>query len=319
MLGQLPIECTTPASVFEKVGVNYAGPFYIKYGLIHKPTIVKAYVCVFVSLKIKAIHLELVSDLTSEAFIACLRHFIARRGKPSLIWSDHGTNFIGADQELKEFLELLQFQKTQGIISEFCSTQGGNFIPEHALHFGGLWEAAVKSMKAHQKRVVATVKLTFEELTTVLTQVEACLNSRPLVSLTCDDDGVDVLTPGHFLIGRPLESLPDPAFSYCSVSLLRRWHLYQNLVHHFWQRWSSDYLSSLRKFTKWYHPSRNASVGDIVILQKDGIVPAKWPLAKVTEVHTGKDGLVRIVTVKTQNGIYKRPIHKIALLLSNEN
>ena len=321
MLGQLPIERTTPDSIFERVGVDYAGPFYVKYGFVRKPTIVKAYACVFVSLIVKAVHLELVSDLTSEAFIACLRRFVARRGKPSLIWSDHGTNFVGADRELKEFLEFLQHQKTQGTISEFCSTQGiqWKFIPEHAPHFGGLWEAAVKSMKTHLKRVVANVKLTFEELTTVLTQVEACLNSRPLVPLPCDDDGVDILTPGHFLIGRPLESLPDPAFSYRSVSLLRRWHLCQNLVRHFWQRWSSDYLSSLRKFTKWHHPSRNASIGDIIILQEDTIVPAKWPLAKVTEVHTGKDGLVRVVTVKTQNGTYKRPVHKIALLLPNEN
>ena len=203
MLGQLPIERTTPDSIFEGVGVDYAGPFYVKYGFVRKPTIVKAYACVFVSLTVKAVHLELVSDLTSEAFIACLRCFVARCGKPSLIWSDHGTNFVGADRELKEFLEFLQHQRTQGTISEFCSTQGiqWKFIPEHAPHFGGLWEAAVKSMKTHLKHVVANVKLTFEELTTVLTQVEACLNSRLLVPLPCDDDGVDILTPGHFLIG----------------------------------------------------------------------------------------------------------------------
>ena len=321
MLGQLPIERTTPDSVFEKVGVDYAGPFYIKYGFVRKPTIVKAYACIFVSLSVKAVHLELVSDLTSEAFIACLRRFVARRGKPSLIWSDHGTNFVGADRELKEFVDFLEHQKTQGNISKFCSTQSieWRFIPEHAPHFGGLWEAAVKSMKTHLKRIVSNVKLTFEEFATILSQIEACLNSRPLVPLSCDDDGVDALTPGHFLTGRPLKSLPDPAFSYRSVSLLRRWHLCQNLVRHFWQRWSSEYLSSLRKFTKWHHPSRNASVGDIVILQEDGLVPAKWPLAKVIQVHKGRDGLVRVVTVKTQTGVYKRPVHKVALLLPIEN
>ena len=321
MLGQLPIERTTPDSVFEKVGIDYAGPFYIKYGSVRKPTIVKGYVCIFVSLSVKAVHLELVSDLTSEAFIACLRRFVARRGKPSLIWSDHGTNFVGANRELKEFVEFLEHQKTQGIISEFCSTHNieWRFIPERAPHFGGLWEAAVRSMKAHLKRVVAEAKLTFEEFMTVLTQIEACLNSRPLTSLSCDDDAVCALTPGHFLIGRPLESLPDPAFSYRSISLLRRWHLCQNLVRHFWRRWSSEYLSSLRKFTKWHYPSRNASVGDVVVLQEDGLVPAKWPLAKIVQVHKGKDDLVRVVTVKTHTGTYKRPIHKLALLLPTES
>ena len=130
----------------------------------------------------KAVHLELVSDLTSEAFIACLRRFVARRGKPSLIWCDHGTNFVGEKRKLKKFFEFLGQQKTQGIISEFCSTQNleWRFIPEHAPHFGGLWEAAAKSMKTHLKCVVATVKLTFEEFVTVLTQIEACLNSSPL-------------------------------------------------------------------------------------------------------------------------------------------
>ena len=96
MLGQLPIERITPRPVFDQTGVDYAGPVYIKYGYVRKPTVIKAYVCVFVSLSVKAVHLELVSDLTSEAFIATLRKFISCRGKPSLIWSDNGTNFVGA-------------------------------------------------------------------------------------------------------------------------------------------------------------------------------------------------------------------------------
>ena len=97
MMGQLPIERVTPGSVFKKVGVDYAGPLKIKYGMVRKPVIVKAYVCVFVSLSVKAVHLEAVSDLTSEAFLATLRRFIAHRGYPSLIWSDNGTNFVGAN------------------------------------------------------------------------------------------------------------------------------------------------------------------------------------------------------------------------------
>ncbi len=150
-MGNLPPERITPDHLFDNVGIDYAGPFYTKYGYVRKPTIVKSYVCVFVSLSTKAVHLELVSDLTSEAFVSCLRRFVARRGKPSVIMSDHGTNFVGADRELKEFYDFIQLQKT---VSEFCSLNRiqWNYIPERAPHFGGLWESAVKSMKSHLKR-----------------------------------------------------------------------------------------------------------------------------------------------------------------------
>ena len=117
-----------------------------------------------------------------------------------MIWSDHGTNFVDA----------------------VCL-------------LSGLWEAAVKSNKTHSTRTIVNAKFTFEELTTVLTQIEACLNSRPLASLPSDDDGIEGLTPGHFLIGWPIEALPDPSFLYRTFSFLHQWQLCQNLVHHFWQ------------------------------------------------------------------------------------
>ena len=173
MLGQL-LERVTPDLLFDKVDVDYAGPFYIKYGHVRKPTVVKTYASVFVSLSVKAVHLELVSELTTEAFLAWHR-----------------------------------------------------------------W--------------------------------------------------------------------------------LHRWHLCQAFVHHFWQRWSSEYITSLKRYTKWYHPSRNICVGDIVILQEDNLIPTKWPLARVFKVHAGKDDLVQVVTVKTSSGTYMRPISKIALLLSSQD
>ena len=133
-----------------------------------------------------------------------------------------------------------------------------------------------------------------------------------------DDDGVEVLTPGHFLIGHPICALPDPASSFRPITMLRRWDLCQNLVRHFWKRWSSEYLTSLNKFTKWHYSTRNLQVGDLVVLQDDGMVPTKWPLARVAEVHSGKDGVVRVATVRTTKGSYKRPVNKLALLLASD-
>ena len=253
MMGQLSLVHVTPGPVFEKVGVDYAVLFLVNNGKVQMLTLVKAYMCVFISLTMKAVHLEAVSDLTSEAFIAALRHLIAHRGHLFLISSDNGTNFVGANRQLKELYDFLAQQKTEGIIADFCTARNEEwcFISEHGPNFGGLWEAAVKSAKSHLRRIMGPIKFTFEELTTILAQVEACLNSRPLVSAsTSDDDGIEVLTPGHFLVRQTLCALPDPFFSFHSTSLLRRWDLFQNLVRHFWPRWSSEYLSTLNKFNK---------------------------------------------------------------------
>lgn len=318
VMGQLPIERLTPGPIFDKTGLDYAGPILIKYGHVRKPVIVKAYVCVFVSLTVKAVHLEAVSDLTSEAFIACLRRFIARRGYPSLLWSDHGTNFVGAQREIKELLVFLEKQSTQRIVSEFCSAHNieWRFIPQRSPHFGGIWEAAVKSFKGHLRRVVGDVKLTYEEASTVLAQIECCLNSRPLVPIGNSDD-LEVLTPGHFLIGQPLVALPDPAITYqSSSSLLKRWHLCQNVVRHFWQRWYHEYLSTLQSNYKWKSPVRDMSVGDVVMLNEEEMIPTKWPIARVVKVYPGKDGVVRVVDIKTAKGsVYRRPVHKLARLI----
>ena len=175
-------------------------------------------------------------------------------------------------------------------------------------------------MKIHLRRVVSTHKLTFKEFTTILTQIESCLNSRPLVPLQCDEDGIEALTPGHFLSSEPPESIPDPAFSNRTLSLLRHWYLCQlspcspllaEMVHRV-------HLLT-QTLHQWHHPTSNVQVGDIVILQEDNMVPTKWPLAKVIQTHTGKDGLVGVVTIKTATRTYKRPVTKIALLLPSDS
>ena len=177
----------------------------------------------------------------------------------------------------------------------------------------------MKTMKRHLRRIVSDVKLTFEELSTVLAQIEACMNSRPIAPLPSEDDALEPLTPGHFLIGKAIESLPDPSTSFRPLSTLRRWHLCQNITRHFWARWSKEYLINLKKINKWKFPSRNIAVGDIVVLQEDNLVPSKWQLAKIVEVHPGRDGLVRVATIRTCSGTYKRPVTKLVLLLPVSN
>lgn len=176
----------------------------------------------------KAVHLELVCDLSTDAFIAALRRFIARRGIPAEIQSDNGTNFQGAKKKLTDLHHIFNTKPNQRAIINECSSKGisWRFIPPRAPNFGGLWEAAVKTAKSSLAKTIGCHQLSYEDMVTVLYQIEANMNSRPLTPLSDDPTELDVLTPGHFLIGEPLLSLPDP--DYTTVPINRLQH-YQRL------------------------------------------------------------------------------------------
>lgn len=181
----------------------------------------KAYFALFVCMATKAIHLELVSDLTTDAFIAALRRFTSRRGKCANIYSDNKTNFHGARRCLTEMHKLCLNQAHNDLITYTLAKDGINwhFIPPSAPHFGGLWEAGVKSVKLHLRRVVGESILTFEEMYTLFTQIESILNSRPL-----SDSDLNPLTPSHFLIGQPLTVIPEPSYSDTPINRLSHWN-----------------------------------------------------------------------------------------------
>ena len=217
-------------------------------------------------------------------------------------------NFYSNESPMKSY---------QGV-SDFCSTQGiqWDFTPEHAPHFSRLWESAVKSLKTQLHWVIGISKLNFKEVATVLTQIEACLNNHPLgVIPHYNDEGIEVLTHGHFLIGHPIEAIPNHDFSYSPISLLCCWYLCEALVQHFWKRWQEEYLTSLRRFSKWCKPNKNLEIGDITVLREDNTMPTHWPVTRITEVHKGQDGLVRVVKLQIKSGVYTRPVTKVSLLL----
>ena len=163
--------------------------------------------------------------------------------------------------------------------------------------------------------VMATLRKGGELTGSPLLSLHPCLNSRPLTPLPDAEDGMEVRTPGHFLVGGPLEAIPDQSSLVRPLSLLRRWLLCQTLVRHFWQRWSDQYLGQMQRFPKWNRPSRNLGVGDIVCVRGEQTSPVKWPLARVVKVNVGNDGKVRVVTIQTSKGTYKRPIIKLVPLL----
>ncbi|XP_053691589.1 uncharacterized protein LOC128740104 [Sabethes cyaneus] len=223
-----------PSPPFAITGVDYASPFWIKQGS-RRPTLTKAYVAVFVCMETKAVLLEVVSDLSTDAFLASLRRLIARRGRIHELHSDNATNFRGANHELNSLYQQFQNQQAVNAIESFCRSRESewHFIPPDAPEFGGLWEAAVKSCKTHLKRVVGNVKLTFEELSTVMAQIEAVLNSRPLFAISNDPADPRVITPADYFIGRPLTAPAEPSLEDVKVSRLARWQHLQLLREHF--------------------------------------------------------------------------------------
>ncbi|XP_029680155.1 uncharacterized protein LOC115245812 [Formica exsecta] len=188
------------------------------------------------------------------------------------------------------------------------------FNPPAAPHFGGKWEAAVKSVKHHLRRTIGETALTYEELTTLLVQIEAVLNSRPLCPLSDDPEDLATLTPGHFIIGAAPTTIPEPSLTSVPLTRLSRWQLIQQQLQHFWSRWSAECLQRQLAISKWHHPSTQIKVGSLVLLTDERFPPSKWPLARVTQLHLGSDGLCRVVTLKTATTELKRPITKLAVL-----
>ena len=303
-MGDLPSFRISQLKCFSHVALDYAGPLKITMGKYRGAKVTKAYICLFVCCAVKAIHLELVSDLTTEAFIAALRRFVARRGTCVQIISDCGSNFVGAIRQLQELSRTA---------SENLNIKWHLNSPSSP-HLNGLAEAGVKSVKTQLFRVIGEQVLTYEELYTLLTQIEASLNSRPISEMSPDPNDLQPLTPGHFLTLEPLNSCPDPDLSTLKLNTLNRWQLIQRLHADFWKRWKSEYLNTLQQRNKWADPSTEVSLNALVIIKDETKSPLHWLLGRIIALHPGKDNHVRVVTVRTKDGILKRPIVKLCPL-----
>lgn len=314
LMGDLPeARVNRTVRAFIHTGVDYAGPIAIRTapGRGHKSQ--KAYIAVFVCLTTKAIHLELVSDYSSTTFIAAYHRFVSRRGLPKSMYSDNGTTFHGADRELSE-AHAKAIRNSD--FRDRLATDGTawHFLPPASPHFGGLWEAGVRSVKHHLKRCIGLHTFTFEEMTTLLCRIEACLNSRPIAPISDSLDDYNALTPGHFLVGTALIAPATPSVLDLSENRLSRWQTIQRITEVFWRSWSSDYLHALQQRPKWRVIQRLANVGQVVLVRNPLSPPSQWELGRIIACHPGDDGLTRVVTVKTCRSEYKRPIVKLCFL-----
>lgn len=269
----------------------------------------------FVCFSTKAIHLEATSEISTQAFLAAFARFFSRRGTPRALFSDNGTAFVGASNIFSRDQANFLSQVKRNLLSHHVyQTIEWHFIPPGAPHMGGLWEAGVKSFKTHLKKITDAQNFTFEEFTTMLTRIEACLNSRPLSPMSDNPNEICALTPGHFIIGAPLLSPPEPELSCQSPSYINRWQKLKVLHHHFACRWKEEYLKEMHKRIKWKYPQRNFSIGDLVIIRQDKLPPNEWRLGRIEKVFPGHDNNVRVAEIRTSTGVIRRPIVKLVLL-----
>ncbi|KAL9975369.1 hypothetical protein ACROYT_G012524 [Oculina patagonica] len=292
---------------FSKVGVDFAGPLYVKNIYESKGEMFKCYIALFTCASTRAIHVELVPDLTASSFLRVLKRFFFRRGLPNLFISDNGKTF--KDGKVKKFVLNLNID--------------WKFNVPTASWWGGFFEICVKLVKRCLKKVLGNAKLSYEELETVLIETEGVLNSRPL-TYVYDELSEGPLTPSHLVIGRRLLD-QSPVVTAPMNTLARRERYLNNLLDHFRNRWKEEYLTGIREYQKLKggEPRRAIQVGDIVHIYADKKPRQQWRLGKVEKLLRGRDNVARAAEVVTVDNslnktLLKRPIQKLYPLEVNE-
>jgi hypothetical protein len=306
-LPQFRLEPYKPS--FSYCGIDLFGPLLVKWG---RSGTAKRWGCLFTCLTTRAVYLDIVPSLSTQDFILLLRQFISRRGPPEEIRTDNGTNFTGAERELREAIG----EWNQKTIQEELQQKGIRWLfqPPTAAHMSGVWERLVQTSKRHLKALSGDRLMTEYGLRTLFAEVEAIMNGRPLCPVSEDPKDFESLTPNHFLMHRKVTGLPPGIFVKEDYLLTKEWKKIQYLLDLYWQRWLKEYLPGLQNREKWRKERRNVRVGDLVLLVEDGVKRGQWPSGRVTKVMAGADNLVRSAIVKTPTSELHRPITKICLL-----
>ena len=258
----------------------------------------------------RAVHLEVAYSLDTDSCINALRRFVCRRGQVTTMRSDNGTNFVGAERELREALTSLDHNKIQSTMAQ--KGIKWSFNPPAGSHHGGIWERVIRMVRRILNTVLCQQRLEDEGFHTVLCEVEAILNDRPITQLSDDPNDLEPLTPNHILLTKGNPVLPPGLFEKRDLYIKRRWRQIQYLADLFWKRWTQEYIPLLQERQKWNEEKRNFVPGDVVV---DSTAPrGSWLLGKILQTFPDKKGLVRSVRLQTKTSVLERPVTKICLL-----
>ena len=293
---------------FTNASVDFSGAYITVQGRGKRRC--KRYLCLFVCNETRAVHCEMAYNMETDGFLMCLSNFTARKGKIKTLTSDNGTNFRGAERELGQLIQQLDENQIQQ-----HATENGfefKFNPPGAPHMGGVFESLIKSAKRAIRAVLKNVEFTDAELNSAFIGAEDLLNSRPLGYQTNDINDPRVLTPNSFIHGRLDGSFLPPSVDNKDFDIRNRWRLVQQALKHIWRRWMQEILPNLGPRQKWTSDNRNFQQGDEVLIVDKNLPRYRWNIGRVTEVYPGRDGVVRIVDVKDNNGIeLKKTVHRL--------
>ena len=304
---------------FTFTGVDFAGPLYVHTSSWTSSN--KVWICLFTCCVTRAVHLDIVTDLSTTTFIRCLKRFAARRGMPHKFVSDNGKTFKAAAKFLKNvFKDDVVLQYLSGLGVEW------KFNLEKAPWWGGVFERMVKSMKRCLRKMVGQAKLSLDELHTAVVEVESIINSRPLTYLT-SGDVEEPLTPSHLLIGRRVMNLPDnlgydiesgdDEFVVDASQLDKRVKHLGNTLNQFWKKWRTEYLTELReshrRTVQGSSSQPSIATGDVVVIHDESLPRGLWRLGRIQETIAGRDGRTRGAVVKVasrnrQHSLLRRPV-----------
>lgn len=305
---------------FTITGVDFTGALYVQ----HNGKEEKVYVCLFTCATTRAVHLEVVTDLSTDTFLLAFRRFASRKSLPRLMMSDNGSTYLSAAEELQTLFnsqDLKQSLSRRGV--------SWRFIPKQAPWYGGFWERLIGLTKMSIKKVLGRAHISLLMLQTIIVEIEALLNDRPITYASSDIQDAEPLTPAHLLYGRRITTLPyrhveddeweDPTLGEDS-QVKRRAKLQALTLKHFRSRWQHEYLTSLREFHRATgNNQQKIKVGDIVLVHDD-TNRINWKLAVIEGLITGNDGLTRAADIRTATGKTNRPITKLyPLELSSAN
>lgn len=329
MMADLPPERVDPSAPFSYSGMDCFGPFLVKNGRkVHK-----RYGLLFTCFCSRAIHIEMLDDMSTDCFINGLRCFIAIRGAVRQIKSDQGSNFVGAKNEFKGALQ----EVDTDILTTFLAGQQCDLVMNapHSSHVGGVWERQIRTVRniLQSTLFLSSGRLDDSSLRTFFYEAMAIVNNRPLTTDNLNDpNSLEPITPNHLLTTKSTLALPPPGtFVKEDIFARKRWRHVQYLAEQFWNRWRKEYLANIAIRQRWHIPKRNLQVGDIVVMKEDDLPRNEWRLGRILEVIVDSDGLVRRVKLclgdhklgkngqsVSKHSVMERPVQKLVLLLESE-